>query len=85
MHATIVNTLYAKKTKDRNKSTHAKRHFNTEKLNATALLEEFAAYEWAKEVRIGKICICEMGAKKEIVDGIVINEKYHEVASVSIP
>ena len=86
MHATIVNTLYAKKTRDRHKgSGHGRRNRSVEKVDATTLLEEFATYEWAVDIRIEKVSICEMGAKKEIVDGAVVNEEYTEIASAPMP
>ena len=86
MHATIVNTLYARKTKDQHKgSGHGRRNRSVEKFNATALLEELVACEWARDIRIERVSICEMGAKKEIVDGAVVNEQYTEVASVPMP
>ncbi|KAL8825999.1 MAG: hypothetical protein Q9191_004069 [Dirinaria sp. TL-2023a] len=86
MHATIVNTLYARKVKGRHKgSGHGRRNRNAEKVDATALLEEFAAYEWAADVCIERVSICEMGAKKEIVDGAVVNEQYTEIASAPMP
>lgn len=86
MHATIVNTLYAKRSKGHSKgSGHSKRNRGVEKLDASALLDEFAAYEWAKDVRIEKVSICQMGAKKEVVDGVVVNEEYTEVASMPLP
>ena len=84
LHATIVNTLYAK-TKGRAKGTgHGKDNRGIGKLDATALLEEFGDFEWAKDVYIEKVSICQMGAKKEIVDGVVVNEEYVEVASVPL-
>ena len=85
LHATIVNTLYAK-TKSHAKVTgHGKNNRGVGKIDARALLEEFREFEWAKDFRIEKVSICQMGAKKEIVDGVVINEEYAEVASVPLP
>ena len=86
MHATIVNTLYAKRPRNEHRgSGNGRRNRSVEKINATALLEEFTACEWAADVRIERVSICEMGAKKEIVDGVVVNEKYTEVATVPLP
>ena len=86
LHATILNTLYAKGGKNRPKgSGQGNSNRGVVKLDATALLEEFGAYEWAKDIRIEKICICQMGAKKEVVDDVVVNEEYLEVASVALP
>lgn len=86
LHATIVNTLYAKGSKNRPKdSGHGKSNHGVGKFDATALLEEFGAYEWAKDIRIEKVCICQMGAKKEVVDKVVVNEEYLEAASAVLP
>lgn len=85
LHATILNTLYAK-TKSHAKGTgHGKNKRTIEKIDATSLLEEFREYEWAKDFRIEKVNICQMGAKKEVVDGVIIDEGYVEVASVLLP
>ena len=85
LHATIVNTLYAK-TKGRAKVTgHGKNNRGVGKIDARALLEEFGEFEWAKDFRIERVSICQMGAKKEIIDGVVVNEEYAEVASVQLP
>ena len=85
LHATILNTLYAK-TKSHAKGTgHGKNKRSMEKIDATALLEEFREYVWAKDFRIEKVSLCQMGAKKEVVDGVIVNEEYVEVASVLLP
>ena len=85
LHATILNTLYAK-TKSHAKGTgHGKSKSKVEKIDATALLEDFREYVWAKDFRIEKISLCQMGAKKEVVDGAVVDEQYVEVASVLLP
>lgn len=54
--------------------------------DATELAARFSDYEWAREVRIERVAICEMGAKK-IMDenGEVVDEAYTEVASVPLP
>lgn len=86
LHATIVNTLYAKGSRDRPKdSGHGKNNRGVGKFDATALLEEFGAYEWAKNIHIEEVCIYQMGAKKEIVNEVVVNEEYLEVASAVLP
>lgn len=85
LHATIVNTLYAK-TKGRATGTgHGKLNRGIGKLDATVLLEEFQDFQWAKEFRVEKVSICRMGAEKKIVDGVVVNEEYVEIASVPLP
>lgn len=86
LHATIVNTLYAKGSKNNPKTSgHGKNSRGVGKFDATALLEEFGAYEWVKDVHIRKVCICQMGAKKESVDEVVVNEEYLETASAVLP
>ncbi|KAL8793573.1 MAG: hypothetical protein Q9195_003836 [Heterodermia aff. obscurata] len=85
LHATIVNTLYAK-TKGRAKGTgHGKDNHGIGKFDATFLLEEFQDFEWASDFCVERVSICQMGAKKEIVDGVLVNEEYVEVASVPLP
>ncbi|KAL8933406.1 MAG: hypothetical protein Q9216_006379 [Gyalolechia sp. 2 TL-2023] len=56
------------------------------KFNAKELLAQHADFEWARNVRIEKLAICEMGAKK-IMDeaGEVVGEEYTEIASVPLP
>jgi len=86
LHATIVNTLYAKGSRNRPRdSGHGKNNRGVGKFDATALLKEFGAYEWAKDIHIEKVCICQMGAKKEVVDEVVVNEEYLEAASAVLP
>ncbi|KAL9585696.1 MAG: hypothetical protein Q9203_004149 [Teloschistes exilis] len=57
------------------------------KFDARNLLSKYATFEWAKDVRIEKVTICEMGAKKILdKEGKVIGEQYKEVvASVALP
>ncbi|KAL8981434.1 MAG: hypothetical protein Q9205_003776 [Flavoplaca limonia] len=56
------------------------------KFDARGLLERYKEFEWVKDVKIEKVAICEMGAKK-VIDGkgVVVGEEYTEVASVSLP
>ena len=85
LHATIMNTLYAKTKSHATGTGHGKSKRRVEKIDATALLEEFREYVWAKDFRIEKISLCQMGAKKEFIDGVVVDEEYVEVASVLLP
>ena len=85
LHATIVNTLYAKSKRPAKDSGPGKGKRGVQKLDATELLVEFKDFEWARDFRLEKVSICEMGAKKEIVDGVVVNEEYLEIASVPLP
>ncbi|KAL8802752.1 MAG: hypothetical protein Q9182_003587 [Xanthomendoza sp. 2 TL-2023] len=56
------------------------------KFDARDLISRYGEFEWARDVRIEKVAICEMGAKK-IMDekGEVVGEEYTEVASVALP
>ncbi|KAI1659239.1 kinase A anchor protein [Daldinia decipiens] len=60
LHATIMNTIYAK---GRNRKG-GKRH---EKLTIDArdILDRYDDYVWMKDVPVEKIAICKMGAKKQ--------------------
>ncbi|KAL8802588.1 MAG: hypothetical protein Q9223_006470 [Gallowayella weberi] len=56
------------------------------KFDARDLISRYGEFEWARNMRIEKVAICEMGAKK-IMDekGEVVGEEYTEVASVALP
>jgi activating signal cointegrator complex subunit 1 len=55
------------------------------RIDATGLLEQFKDFVWAEDIRIEKIAICKMGAKKIFDDaGNLIDEAYEEVASVPL-
>ncbi|KAL8717773.1 MAG: hypothetical protein Q9225_005020 [Loekoesia sp. 1 TL-2023] len=56
------------------------------RFDARDLLNRYAEFEWACNVAIGKVAICEMGAKK-ITNGKgeVVGEEYTEIASVRLP
>ena len=85
LHATIVNTIYAKGRKDRS-AGHGPNANAPLKIDATAILERFQDFIWAKDVVLDRIAICEMGAKKMLDEkGDVIAEEYTEVASVKLP
>ncbi|KAL8741256.1 MAG: hypothetical protein Q9184_008408 [Pyrenodesmia sp. 2 TL-2023] len=58
----------------------------TVKLDARSLLSRYVDFTWARNVRIEKLAICEMGAKKIIDDsGNVVGEEYTEIASAALP
>ncbi|KAL2056797.1 hypothetical protein ABVK25_003192 [Lepraria finkii] len=65
LHATIVNTIYAREAKSGKKRWGKGRG----KLDARELIEKYKDFEWAKDFRIEKVAICEMGAKN-IVEGM---------------
>ncbi len=55
------------------------------KIDASALIGRYKDYEWAKDVRIERVAICEMGAKKITEGEVVVDQVYTEVASVQLP
>jgi activating signal cointegrator complex subunit 1 len=81
LHATLVNTIYAKGKKSQGHGSNANAPM---KIDARALLDKYADFVWAKDVGLDRIAICEMGAKKRIENGEVVGEEYTEVASVPL-
>ena len=81
LHATLVNTIYAKGRKSQGHGSKANAPM---KIDARALLDKYADFVWAKDVVLDRIAICEMGAKKRIESGEVVGEEYTEVASVPL-
>ena len=82
LHATLVNTIYVKK------STGGKNRWGkgSGKIDARKIIEKWGETTWAEDLRIEKVAICEMGAKKmEDAEGKVVDECYIEVASVELP
>lgn len=55
------------------------------RFDATNLVEKYKGFVWARDVRIDRVCICEMGAKKiwsgsHEGDGEILDEQYKAVA-----
>ena len=83
LHATIVNTIYAKGRKSAGHGPDAQAPL---RFDATAILEQWENFFWAKDVVLDRIAICEMGAKNVLdAEDRVIGEAYTEVASVQLP
>lgn len=100
LHATIVNTIYAKgsrltqdsskvqgsstQTTDRSQG-HGPNAKAPLKLDATKLLDQYKDYVWAENIILDRLAICEMGAKKVFDDtGKLVEERYTEVASIQL-
>ncbi|MCJ1400251.1 hypothetical protein MMC11_003455 [Xylographa trunciseda] len=84
LHATIVNTIYAKERSERTAGGgHGKRGKGRGGFDATEVLEKFGETTWAEGIRLEKVAICEMGAKK--VDGGEGSEEYFEVGCIELP
>jgi activating signal cointegrator complex subunit 1 len=55
------------------------------RFDARALMKVFDDFVWAKEVKLEKIAICKMGAKKVLGEnGDIVDEVYEEVASIPL-
>jgi len=81
LHATIVNTIYAK---GRRAQGHGLKADAPLKIDARALLNKYEDFVFAENVVLDRVAICEMGAKKRIENGEVVGEEYREVASVPL-
>jgi activating signal cointegrator complex subunit 1 len=81
LHATLVNTIYAKGRKSRGHGPNANAPL---KIDARALLDKYQNFVWAEGVVLDRIAICEMGAKKRMENGEIVGEEYTEVASVPL-
>jgi activating signal cointegrator complex subunit 1 len=98
LHATIVNTIYAKGRKGQSKANagasnqepkaqgHGPNANAPLKIDATTILEKYEDFVWAKDVILDRVAICEMGAKKILDEtGNVRDEEYTEVANFALP
>ncbi|MCJ1389615.1 hypothetical protein MMC18_002472 [Xylographa bjoerkii] len=84
LHATIVNTIYAKERGKRIAGGgHGKQGKGRGGFDATNVLGKFGETTWAEGIRIEKVAICEMGAK--LVDNQEGSEEYREVGCVELP
>ncbi|KAF2866074.1 AKAP7 2'5' RNA ligase-like domain-containing protein [Massariosphaeria phaeospora] len=118
LHATIVNTIYAKPRRkppprpqplptrngpeseppERKQDDDGTEHVVASRgegrglnpnrwlhFDATSIIERYADTVWADGVRIEKVQICKMGAKKILnEDGEVVEEEYEEVFSKAL-
>lgn len=85
LHATIVNMIYAKEKKNCAKGRgHGNSGKGSRKLNAQYWIAKYQNFVWAKEIRIEKISICEMGARKTFENEELVNKEYLEVASIPL-
>jgi activating signal cointegrator complex subunit 1 len=78
LHATIVNTIYVPGFKKY--GGHGKKKAKLT-IDAEDLLEEWEDFTWMENVRVEKVAVCRMGAKK----GEHGEERYEEEGSVEMP
>ena len=81
LHATIVNTIYAREAKSGKKRWSK----DSRKIDAREVIERYEGYEWVKDMKIDRVAICEMGAKKVVEGEEVVDQVYTEVVSVPLP
>ncbi|TLD32904.1 hypothetical protein PspLS_01353 [Pyricularia sp. CBS 133598] len=72
LHATVVNTIYAKGGQRSSKRGAGGKRFGKDKVtvDATGILERFEDYVWAEDVQLNRLVIYKMGAKKIRREGI---------------
>lgn len=89
LHATIINTIYAKsKSKSRNQG-HGPNAKGSGRFDARDLIERYKDFVWVENVRIDRVVICKMGAKKVWSGGLegegeVVDEEYEVVCEKMI-
>lgn len=79
LHATIVNTIYVPGVKGKG-GGHGKSKAKLT-IDARDILEKYEEFEWMSGVRIEKVAICKMGAKK-LEDG---EEEYEVEGEMDMP
>ncbi|TAQ89070.1 hypothetical protein B7494_g2589 [Chlorociboria aeruginascens] len=79
LHATIVNTVYVPGVRGKG-SGHGKSRAKLT-IDARHILEKYKDFEWMRDVRVEKVAICKMGAKK-LEDG---EEEYVVEGEVDMP
>jgi activating signal cointegrator complex subunit 1 len=84
LHATVVNTIYAKPRAADRRRGHGPNASSWMRFDATSLVQQYQDYTWA-EVRVDRVQICQMGAQKVVGDGgEVLDEKYVAVFEKTI-
>lgn len=73
LHATVVNTIYAK-------GSDGRRRREKLMLDASNIMARYEDFTWVDVLEVGRFAVCKMGAKK-LDDG---DAAYEEIASVEI-
>ena len=85
LHATVVNTIYAKDRRAvKGRARDGKERRGNTKMDARELLKKFEDFIWADGLRLNRVSICEMGAKRVERDG-KIEEEYLEIGTMPLP
>ena len=85
LHATVLNTIYVPSVRARGRGGNAGhgRHKARLAINAEEMLQDYENFVWMKNVRVEKVAICRMGARKSENDGL--GEEYVVEASAVMP
>lgn len=85
LHATVLNTIYAKDSAPAEGSGAAKRKRGRRRekmtFDARAVIDRYEDHVWMESFRVEKIALCRMGAKKVVVAGVE-DQEYEAVAEV---
>ena len=85
LHATIVNTIYAKDRQLRDKGGgNGKNRKGAHAFDAREIIERHEGFKWAEDIKIEKVSICETGAKKVYENEQLVDEQYTEIASLPL-
>lgn len=88
LHATVVNTIYAKggQRSSRRGGGGGGKRFGKDKatIDATVILERFEDYIWVEDVQLNRLVIYRMGAKKIRREGIDGGEHEEEDAAYEV-
>ncbi|KAK8183900.1 AKAP7 2'5' RNA ligase-like domain-containing protein [Phyllosticta citribraziliensis] len=79
LHATVVNTIYAKERRGRAGGGGKKKSRDSGKFDAREVMQRFDGFVWAEGVRVEGVAVCEMGAR-ELEEGRGVG--YREAAGV---
>ena len=55
------------------------------KLDARMLSEKYKDYEWAADIRLEKLSICEGVYKDSCEGGRIVGQKFRDIASIPLP
>lgn len=80
LHATIVNMIYAKISKNGHRGKKWDRNVIKD---AQAMLDRYEGHVWMRDVPLEKIAICRMSAKPIEEEGVVVDAAYEVEAEIA--
>lgn len=79
LHATILNTIYVK-----GRDKRGKKKWDKLTIDSRAILDRYEDEVWMENVKLDKLAICKMGAKKIETPNGEEDEEYEVAAEVAI-